>query len=61
MHKGDFRLWYPCILCKSITNMLLPWATAELSDEKRLEKILDFLKNFSATYTFFFQEKKELV
>lgn len=41
--------------------MLLPWATSELSNDRRFEKILEFLKNFAATYTFFFQEQKGLV
>jgi hypothetical protein len=36
MHKGDFRIWYPCILCKSITNILLPIANTQLNEEKRL-------------------------
>ncbi len=54
MHKGEFRIWYPCILCKSITNILLPFTSSKLDDKQRLEKVLDFLKNFAATYTFFF-------
>jgi hypothetical protein len=35
MHKGEFRIWYPCILCKSITNILLPYSSSSLKDEQR--------------------------
>ena len=42
----------------SITNTLLPCATAEIEDKKRYEKILDFLKNFAANYRLVNQSKK---
>ena len=36
VHGGDFRIWYPCILCKSVTNILLPVMSPSLPDNQKL-------------------------
>ena len=65
-HKNDFKIWYPCILCKAICNILLPSVRAaheggEEGGEEIFGRVITFLKNLGGIYTFFYQDRKELL